>query len=141
MWLHFHTDLTQDTLAAVYKELRYLSIDQPWLPQYAGVCPNVTEAGGKRAKLLLHVIRRKGHAFLSPKWRARLELAGVSPDTLEIVDARRWAWAWTQLKVYRFRSAIQLQNLALGDAWPAQVPGQDASMVPVKPLKTKRPVT
>jgi hypothetical protein len=56
------------------------------------------------------------------KWRFRLEACGICPDTLTVIDDRRWAWAWRQLKDFHFRIGVQQRNIAFGQRPPQEVP-------------------
>jgi len=73
----------------------------------------------KRAKLLLNVRSciRNGRQFwyVDHRWRARLELAGIDPNDLKVVDQFRWAHAWDQLtNGNTFRKADQQQRIDSG---------------------------
>jgi hypothetical protein len=73
----------------------------------------------KRAKLLLNVrscIRNgRQYWYVDPRWRDRLELAGIDPDDLKVVDQFRWAHAWDQLtNGSTFRKADQQQRIDSG---------------------------
>jgi hypothetical protein len=76
-----------------------------------------------RALQLLNVQRRKGQWYLRWTWRSRLELAGIDPETMEVVEPRRWARAWLMLSTtWRFRKADAIRGNALdSDApWPPE---------------------
>src|SRR2546430_14891930 len=70
----------------------------------------------KRAELLLNVcgcnLGGLRHWYLDNRWRARLELAGIDPETLEVADQRRWWFAWDQLKTENtFRQGDQRRKI------------------------------
>jgi hypothetical protein len=70
----------------------------------------------KRAARLLHVrgteLGDMGYWYLGKRWPQRLELAGIDPQTLEVVDQRRWAHAWEQLSTENtFRQGDQRRKI------------------------------
>src|SRR5690349_15946771 len=114
----------EDILHAVRRLLGYFGI-QVWPPANPDrpqpIVPNFAE---ERARVLLHLIRRRDRATgqvtwkLDPNWRQRLELAGVDPRTVRVVSETRWKWAWVQLRHKSFKAALQQQRIALGDEPP-----------------------
>ncbi|MBV9999947.1 MAG: hypothetical protein JO015_12650 [Verrucomicrobia bacterium] len=84
---------TADILACVRVLLFYLGVPVPPPDRHGPVRP-LTSMAMNQAKVLLNVRGRAGAWTLNPKWRERLELAGVDPDGLRVIDERRWAWAW-----------------------------------------------
>ena len=76
-----------------------------------------------RAWQLLNIQRYHGYAWLRDTWRDRLELAGIDPDSMQVVEPRRWARAWKLLvDTWRFRKAeAQYGNtLNLDAPWPCE---------------------
>jgi hypothetical protein len=76
----------------------------------------------ERAYQLLNVVSRyrdgkKKWTLVGPpksKWEQRLELAGVDPVSLEVVDQKRWNLAWLQLSTTnKFLAPQQRTNIAL----------------------------
>src|SRR4051794_19705241 len=86
----------EDVLFAVRRLLGYFGI-QVWpAANPAHPQPIVTNFAEERARVLLHLIRRRDAATgqvtwkLDPNWRQRLQLAGVDPRTVQVVDEARW---------------------------------------------------
>ena len=76
-----------------------------------------------RALQVLNVKRRRSGWSQSPKWRYRLELAGIDPVTREVVDRRRWARCWAMVsKTWKFYQSEAIRGNALdSDApWPPE---------------------
>jgi hypothetical protein len=100
----------------------------------------------KRASRLLKLMTKTDeHGNLSwvrsSEWRSRLVLAGLDPDTLEIVDQERWDLAWEQMSRTRtFRDDIQRKNLALGKKAPKAEPFLRAKVLEPR-FQKKPPVT
>jgi hypothetical protein len=66
------------------------------------------------ARRLLHLTYREGW-YLDKDWRERLELFGIDPETLKIVDQQRFSFVWSDLKrgqgVSKHRQQLRINRL------------------------------
>jgi hypothetical protein len=91
-----------------------------------------------RAIQLLNIQRNRGYIWLRDSWRDRLELAGIDPDSMQVVEPRRWARAWQLLSTtWRFRKAdAQYGNtLNLDAPWPPEPVIRGLRKAPRQPRK------
>ena len=52
---------------------------------------------------------------LAREWKDRLKLAGLDPESLEVVDEERWDLCWEQLvETWTFRDDVARRQIALG---------------------------
>jgi hypothetical protein len=124
MGLPIFIELPEDILEAVRILLVYFTLPRVGNPR--PLYPKVV----KRAARLLGVctdwevpknVPNKWRLPKEEQWRSRLVLAGLDPDSLEIVDQKRWNLAWEQLKENRFSVTEQQKDIALDrKAPPAQ---------------------
>lgn len=70
------------------------------------------------ARKLLNVnARRKGfdgvmHWALNPNWERRLYWAGIDPQTLAVIEQRRWNIAWQQLHTtFTYKEPLQMKRV------------------------------
>jgi hypothetical protein len=76
-----------------------------------------------RAWQLLNVQGNHGYIWLRDTWRERLELAGIDPESMLVIDQRRWARAWKMLvDTWRFRKADAIGGNTLDEdaPWPPE---------------------
>ena len=95
-----------------------------------------------RSWQLLNIQRYHGYAWLRDTWRNRLELAGIDPESMQIVEPRRWARAWQRLSTtWRFRKADAIQGNTLDwDApWPPEPVIRGLRKCPRAPKKELKP--
>jgi hypothetical protein len=142
-----YVEYDADTLDAADAYLAYL------LPRAAQREPKIVGSGpakgrSMRRKLhgnavhraiqLLNIQRYHEYIWLRETWPERLELAGIDPDTMQVVDSRRWARAWQLLvDTWRFRKAdaIYGNTLDLDAPWPCEPVIRGPRKTPRRPKK------
>jgi hypothetical protein len=141
-WIEYDTD----TLDAADAYLAYV------LPRAARREPRIGSGPAKgrpmrrklhgnatfRAWQLLNIQRNRGYIWLRDTWRWRLELAGIDPDSMQVVEPRRWARAWKLLvDTWRFRKAdaIAGNTLDLDAPWPCEPVIRGLRKAPRRPKK------
>ena len=123
-WFGRYTERDTDTLEMADMLVAYMTHREPRRRHGNGMRCQVHNEATYRALQLLNVQRRLEGWFLRTNWRKRLVLAGVDPETMEVVDKRRWARAWQWLSSPKrcFKEADALRGIALDlDApWPCE---------------------
>jgi hypothetical protein len=94
-----------------------------------------------RAFQLLNVQRKGAYIWLRDSWVERLLLAGVCPDSVQVVEPRRCARAWKLLvDTWRFRKsdAVCGNTLDLDAPWPPEPIIRGPRKMPWEPKKEPR---
>ena len=66
-------------------------------------------------KCMAHLEEKRVTWSMGREWRERLKLAGLDPDSLEVVDEGRWDLCWEQLcETWTFRDDVARRQIALG---------------------------
>jgi hypothetical protein len=138
MGLPIFTELPEDILEAVRILLVYFTLPRSGNPR--PLYPKVV----KRAARLLGVCtdwevpKDAPNRWRLPKkeqWRSRWVLAGLDPDTLQIVNRSRWDLAWEQLKENRFSAEAQQKAISIG----REAPPAEPVLTQVKSKPKERP--